>query len=187
MAPRIDKTISIRTKLHYSFLPISKIACVRANIQPIDRKPWGLWYAWGNSWIEYCKEQSCRSILLGSKFNNYAFTYKLSIDYDRVLRIRTYKEISSFYENYKFPISKIKGKVRAKDCFEDLKRLNFNQGLYSKLYKDVIDWYRVGKDYDGIDIIYNDKANDDFYWYDGWDVSGGCIWHRRAIKKLVCI
>jgi len=54
-------------------------------------------------------------------------------------------------------------------------------------YPLVVDWKKVAKEYDGIDIRYNDKADDLMYWYSTWDCSSGCIWHKRAVKDIKLI
>ena len=43
-----------------------------------------------------------------------------------------------------------------------------------------IDWDKVSKKYSGIDIRYNSKWENN-KWYDGWDLSSGCIWSSNGL------
>ena len=50
----------------------------------------------------------------------------------------------------------------------------------------MVDWGKVGQDYDGIEICpYQPKFRDDFDfdWYYPWDVASGCIWGAGAFKS----
>lgn len=55
-----------------------------------------------------------------------------------------------------------------------------------------IDWYKVSKDFGGIEIpIFIKKAHTTFdeytSWYYGWDIPSGNIWNINIIKKLLPI
>ena len=52
----------------------------------------------------------------------------------------------------------------------------------------AVDWNKVSRDYDGIEIcpyIDIDWSLKEYYkWYDFWDVASGCIWGKGAIKDI---
>jgi len=51
-----------------------------------------------------------------------------------------------------------------------------------------IDWEKVAREYDGIEIRSYDRYNNvlrfdiEMLWYYGWDCSSGCIWNLDKIK-----
>jgi len=50
---------------------------------------------------------------------------------------------------------------------------------------NYIDWKKVCKDYDGIEIpnyMYSKRFSS--MWYYGWDVASGCIWNLKKVKVL---
>ena len=75
---------------------------------------------------------------------------------------------------------------------KDLKE--FNDAYMKKLsqYCYSIDWWKVSRDYPGIEIQkyhhlkwMSDKNLNDFsqlLWLYGWDVSGGCVWDLSLVK-----
>lgn len=52
-----------------------------------------------------------------------------------------------------------------------------------------IDWTKVIKDYDGIEInpyIWSCRSNYNTMWYYGWDCASGCVWNAKEVKfKLI--
>lgn len=60
--------------------------------------------------------------------------------------------------------------------------------LFEKKYatknRERVYWNKVADRYCGIDIKLQKKTVDDDHWYDGWDCSSGCIWHRDAVKGV---
>jgi len=53
---------------------------------------------------------------------------------------------------------------------------------------DAIDWIRVARDYDGIEICpYRYDKRLERMWYNPWDVASGCIWNTEIIADLVPI
>jgi len=164
--------ISIRQKLHFS-----KHVDLRFDTyQQIDIKPFGVWYSWGGVWADY---------LAGSKWGRkrleeYKCIFKIKIQ-GNVFRPRSQKEFIQFTERYGVLCSDIKP--------NELSYLkSFQRGDYKRFkHPFLIDWFEVSKDYDGIDIRFNRKADELFYWYNGWDLSSGCIWNESAIAKRVLI
>jgi hypothetical protein len=52
--------------------------------------------------------------------------------------------------------------------------------------RKTINWGKVANKYHGIDIqLVRDCVDDSKYeWYRDWDVSGGCVWHPKAVRKF---
>jgi hypothetical protein len=47
----------------------------------------------------------------------------------------------------------------------------------------LVDWPRVAKEYDGIEISpYQWEFRHEMLWYYGWDVASGCIWNLHHVK-----
>lgn len=68
--------------------------------------------------------------------------------------IDTIEKLDQFHEEYKVP-------------FYDSTRLS------------MIDWKRVGRNWDGIEIApyqWERRLAPEFLWYYGWDCASGCIW-----------
>lgn len=52
----------------------------------------------------------------------------------------------------------------------------------------MIDWKEVAKTYAGIEVApYISSLRFKYMWYYAWDVASGCIWSKRAIKKITLI
>lgn len=51
-----------------------------------------------------------------------------------------------------------------------------------------IDWPVVAKEYDGIIITpyqWTCRLSIQTMWYYGWDCASGCIWNKKAIKRII--
>lgn len=93
----------------------------------------------------------------------YKYLYEISIT-DRVLKIDTPEKFKAFEEEY------------------------VDNGPNADKFSNWIDWARVAKDYDGIEICpYRDKFRMKSDWYYTWDVASGCIWSPGGIKDIKLI
>lgn len=87
---------------------------------------------------------------------NYEHIFKINVNSNRILQINTLDELLEFD-----------------------KQFSVNNG-----YKNI-DWKRVAKSYNGIEINpYQYKARFNISWYYGWDVASGCIWNPKAITNI---
>lgn len=123
---------------------------------PVREKPVGLWYSRGGEWLDFMMNE------YDKPYYKYKNVYYIEPDYRRILRINSKDKILKFVEQY-----------------GESYRFESIPHEYKK-----IDWGRVADDYAGIEIIpkrydYNDL------WYEGWDISSGCIWNTRFVKKAV--
>lgn len=167
----IEKRYAARTKILYS--EFNFYTPNRGQI--ISTKPRGAWYSWGSIWTEFLMSSDW-----GRKWiKKYKYAFKLTIDFSKIIRIRTPSDFRSFNEKYKVPCSEI-------EHYDGPNWQGFKKKDYKKFkFPDLIDWTKVVKKYHGIDIRYNDKEDERYFWYRGWDCSSGCIWNEKAIKKVV--
>lgn len=87
-----------------------------------------------------------------------------------------------------------------KDLLLFTKRYGFIDANYKKTFSDFkgdfkslkhfatrINWYKVSKDYAGIEICPHLLACREYFWYDLFDVASGCVWNLPAIISSVQI
>lgn len=89
-----------------------------------------------------------------------SFEYEVALGKERILLLSSVAELDDFHANY---------------------AANPYKGL---AYLEYIDWRRVAKEYDGIEITpyqwdrrLDGKAHN---WYYGWDCASGCIWQPKG-------
>jgi hypothetical protein len=118
-----------------------------AHKQDTGPKPWGLWYACGVEWLDYCQSE------MPNRCYPYLFTLKVS---KNVLKVRTLGQLFEFDKKY------------GRSSFDGVDK--------SDRYAQI-DWARVTDEYSGIEICpYQHKARYELLWYYTWDVASGCIW-----------
>ena len=126
-------------------------------------KPEGLWYSIGTSWLSWVKSEMPHW--------EYQFLYELIIDKSKLFIINNSNDLTNFIANYLIP------------------RNSSNSYNYFELNK--IDWYKLAKEYSGIEFR-NYKKSYQLQikyvsiptWYDGIDVSSGCIWDKNALLSV---
>lgn len=61
-----------------------------------------------------------------------------------------------------------------------------NLKAFTEKYGDseYIDWKKVAEEYSGIDIRYRSHWDKEDTWYDGWDVSSGCVWNPDGVLSM---
>jgi len=88
--------------------------------------------------------------------------FLLDIDSSRIKTISNDEELLEFNDKYKW---------------NDSSRYDLR----------LIDWTKVAKDYDGIEIVpylHKMRLERSVFWYYGWDVASGCIWGDGVIKDI---
>ncbi len=136
-------------RIHMSMNDIPKLYNTTSELT-IRAKPTGFWYGLGSSWIDWVNSEMPEW--------NYEHIFKIDINPNRVLQIKTLDELTEFDEEF----STIN---------------NYNN--------KNIDWKKVNIRYDGIEINpYQFKARYNLSWYYGWDVASGCIWNPKAISNI---
>jgi len=125
-----------------------------------DSKPRGLWYSMGDSWIDWC---------VGENFGGIGkYIYDIELD----------------------PKANIKFIDTEDDVFSFSKRYRRTDSFYANFPSVYIDWKRVVREYDGVEInpyFYNLRFEHDLIWYYGWDVPSGCLWKANTKKKITLI
>ena len=124
----------------------------------VNLKPNGLWYSFTMG-----KPTSSWLSWLYAEMPHWVekYDYFLEIDVSSasIKKIETKEQVFDFHDRYEE---------------EDYSRRN------------TIDWEKVAKDYDGIEVI-NPRALMSFpggSWLWGWDIDSGCIWNTNAIKVV---
>ena len=127
-------------------------------------KPRGLWYALGTDWIKWVKGE------MPMWSNTYAYVYEIHLT-GNILKLKTKQEHIDFFHKYA-------------ELAED-------KWLSTPRHK--INWERVKSDYDGIEVMGRDFAEESVFgyrnldvnpleWVTFWDVNGGVVWNVNAWK-----
>ena len=145
--PRVpDNT---RTLATYKTYEIGKNIEIYYPYRGHPRKPKGLWYGFGDSWLHWI------SYNMEGLSNTYNNVYEIKVT-GNILKLITKEEHKEFYENYK----------KSEDYDDD----------------ELIEWKRVQRDYDGIEVRAGDfspfeKVDEKgLKWLDPFDVNSGCVW-----------
>jgi len=124
-----------------------------------DFKPHGLWYSINNEWLDWCCSE-----MPDWKAQN---IIKIEIDEKNMLIIASEEDFRWFKRNFFKPSSQ-------------------------KHDLGFVQWNKVKTIYDGIEIQNYHAIKDanrfslpglDDLWLCTWDVSSGCIWNLKVIKK----
>jgi len=123
--------------------------------QMANSKPQGMWYSIGKSWHKWCKSEMPDWI----KPHN----YQIYINKNMILTLKSAEEILIFTKKYGVT--------------------SFN----SEITGFHINWPEVAKLHSGIEINpyqWSLRLDLKTSWYYGWDCASGCIWNKKAIKKI---
>lgn len=126
-----------------------------------EMKPNGLWYAFGDSWLNWVEGE------MPEWRGDYL--YEVKVNSSKILRITSVKEIAEFTKKHSVSL------------------LPDVPGLESVPMRLVcyIDWPTITKEYDAIEITpYLWEARYDYMWYYGWDVASGCVWNTKAVELV---
>ncbi len=144
---------------HLSQTPLKKIRNPK-NLG-FSFKPEGcLWVACGKEWEEFVEDE-----MEAGYDRQYKHKYKIELDLDRIIVLKTKKDISDFNQKYTVEI-------------EDTPQ-----------YKNfLIDWNQVRKETGKYGIFIKNPhiktARREFPWYSSFDVCSAGIWDNRAILKI---
>lgn len=153
----VAKKLTYRKRYAFTISLLTSIQ--KAKQGKFTNKPNGLWYSFGDAWISFLTENYNEKTLRDNtdwgkiRIDTYNYIYHLTIDYDKVVKIRNEREFKTFENKYR-------------------------DGHF-------IDWKKVQSKFHGIEIRYLKDIDEE--WYEGWDVSSGCIWHPEAVisAKLI--
>ena len=154
-----------KERVTISNTPIEKIEDTTNSLDK-NVKPKGLWYGFGDNWINFAKREMGDDYFPKKKHG-----YKVYINKSKVLSLNNDKELQNFVETYK------------------TKNWNSTYG-----YEELgIDWAKVGQKYSGIEMPKFEELNwrlsyeryGNYYRFlHAWDISSGCIWKPDGIVRL---
>ena len=121
----------------------------------IGRKPIGLWYGFGTSWIDFIRAE------MPERETQHVF--KIEVDDFELVDIDRDKIFLWFSQRFKDPQKEGRFGNYKVDWPEVTKKY---KGIEFPIYFDK---YRGNPDHD---------------WYSSWDIASGCIWDLSAIKKV---
>tara|TARA_A100001011_G_scaffold362062_1_gene410716 strand:- start:836 stop:1408 length:573 start_codon:yes stop_codon:yes gene_type:complete len=133
--------------------------------QSVGPKPEGLWYECQDGSSENWKDFCDAGLTGGSK--KYDREYNVILNDYEILFIPDEHYFEKFYDMYS-----------VNPPYDP-------DGL--KGFDKMIDWPKVAKHYAGIEIcpyLSSKRMDDKSFWYYGWDVASGCVWHAEGIKEL---
>ena len=145
--------------------PITELLNKSQESKRVFGKPVGLWYGFGDSWIEFLKYE----MEMSYKDLKAKHAYKIYPNFDRIITLKTEDDITNFTKKYHMDPNGVE-----------------HMAFFPN---NDINWVKVSQDYDGVEIpdYYNVKlmSDDPFYsWLYLWDVDSGCIWNASGIKRL---
>jgi hypothetical protein len=139
-------------RIHMSNKPIHKLE-KRQYIQIPDTKPHGLWYGFGDEWIDWTE--------MANPERKGKYIYETYINGSNILQIKDCSEIEKFTKEYGSGKQIIPGKIFSIDWF----RTNIKyDGIEINPYLDQA------------------RLLDKFLWYYSWDIASGCIWNLEKVK-----
>ena len=150
-------------RLHASKKPIKRLISRRIGnwarqLHSIG-KPHGLRYGLDDSWLRWCSTE------MRVWLDSYRVFYGLDLSGANILKLCGEADILEFHEGFKGKASKpVPG--------------------FPREYGDhEIDWTRVWKEWDGIEIApYQWSLRFNLHWYYSWDVASGCVWRTKGVK-----
>jgi hypothetical protein len=170
-------TLGSKERIHLTTKPISSFDEITSYPFGTRGKPSGLWYGFGDSWIEFKKKSiSPKSNRLKDAVGDEIYIYKLYLDTSNILTLNTIEDYINFTEEYGMDEKEMKSK-----------------GLS---YPYNIDWNMVKDDYRGVEFpTYSENIKTlnyldyglDLYWIWGIEVDSGCVWDSSVIKKVKSI
>jgi len=91
------------------------------------------------------------------------YIHKIELKYKKIIILKGYSEYDAFNKKYSSPLSATTNHM-------------FDPIAWNQVQDDG--WY-------GIELISPHMA--DYAWANSWDISSGCIWDKRAIKKITLL
>lgn len=152
----------------FSHKKIEKIDSTLNGQGIADWKPQGLWYSFGNEWLEHLS----MCIELGEKWAKkrlkiYKFVYQIDIHDEHILHLRTKKRIKEFTDRNGIWVPTHSRKYE---------------------YPYLINWRDFASRWYGVEMDLSQRKWElDFLWLSKWDIISGCIFDNRAIKEITLV
>ena len=159
IAPELYNKIKPDDRIVMSHDPLEDFRNVKQDKFKSDQrgdKPKGLWYALGTEWIDWVRDQ------VPKWEGNHI--YRLELNESMILKVTDFK---SFEDEYGY----VEDYIRNSSLWRDDKK------------PKGINWERVSHEYYGVEVIapFGGEIGN---WNRTWDVSSGCVWNKRGIKKI---
>lgn len=164
-------------RLHLSPTRLRVFDPSKVEQQKVGHKPKGLWYACGDEWVRWTKQER------PEWWEEYRYAYEVDVNPKEMLVIRTVKQLDAFNKKYgEREVYDPDARGRADD---DLAGLREGRGRLAPDIFEWIDWTRVTREYGGIEICpFQDLRRTMWTWYHDWDVASGCVWSSAAIRGI---
>jgi hypothetical protein len=152
---RLNNTNKKHLKRLLKILTNSLVQCQLNRHERFPLKPTGVWYAIGNDWLDWCRDEMPHWI------GRYQHT--LQIDESKILIIKTVDELRNFVNQYKYTPFPAAPNV----WFIDWRAVAVAwSGIEIQNYHD---------------LKWKQRANEFGTWFYALDVSGGWIWNINAL------
>jgi hypothetical protein len=130
-------------------------------------KPWGLWYSFGGSWMDWCLSESEGWLR--------PYIYEVLVDETKALRITNLEEFAAFEKEYYYVPRRFQ---MIEDMMPPLPPILRHSEFYDgrSLFGNI-NWMAVREKYGAVEItpyLYERRLNS--RWYYGWDCASGCVW-----------
>jgi hypothetical protein len=172
-------------RIHMSYGPIGSTMdvpqIVQSGYKRMNGKPFGLWYAFGQDWVEFVLNENPGGIV--------DFIYELEINPTKVLVVKDRQTVEYLDKNFGVMSDWAKHGWISNDKygrFGGIQRIEYGPGIRGDKAvtlerPKLLNWEQMRSVYDGIEV-YPDKV--DAAWIDEWAVDSGCIWNRAGIRRV---
>ncbi len=126
------------------------------KMQETEKKPFGLWYGFDNSWLDWVRGRY--------DYWQLSWLHTIEMDDSNVLRIENGIEIEAFTDEYSEG-GLAAGPRKTRDI--DWKKV-------SKTYSGI----------EIVPFLNDCNTRVELFWYYGWDVACGCIWDPSVFKRI---
>ncbi len=154
--------MSVKQLKHYSSLTnhLDVRERYRDVMQERSKKPKGIWFALGDSWLDWVKDE------MPSILDRLVVLYTVDISECNILKLDSLERLIAFTQE-----------------FQDIHSFGVNP-----LGVEKIDWGLVAESYDGIEVSnwkLGDGLEEGVFWVDSWDFASGCVWNvdKIILKK----
>jgi len=158
-----------KERVTMSILPIETIQDKTNQLKTSD-KPTGLWYGFGDNWINFVKND-----FPVDDFSKHKYGYKVYVDNSKILSLIDDEDLDNFIWRYQ-------------------EEIGHSQDGYSswEQFGKSINWQKVSRNYSGIEMpryqelgwrTLHHKHKKYLFLY-SWDVDSGCIWRPDGILKI---
>ena len=157
--PEIINSKHSKGRIHLSNKKITKVKNEK-EMSYLDFKPNGLWYGLNDTWKDFLIKSSKHALWTTERLLNCKYIYDVVLNKNaNILKLKSYKDIVKFTIKYGHKLS---------------------AGF-------LIYWDEVQEKYDGIEVKMQKKSDKYTYWTENWDCDSGCVWNKRAVKKIKLI